>query len=51
MIKVIPIHDIDNVTQEPPIERLLEIEVRHVHVENEICTFEVSFEHETQGEN
>ena len=51
MVNVLPVQDEDYLLPKSSIEPSLEVEVRHVEIENEISTFEISFGHETQGEN
>ena len=51
MVNVLTIQDEDPLTLESSIEPSLEAEVRHVKVENEISTFDLSSRHEMQGGN
>ena len=51
MVNIVAVQDEDHLTLESSIKCSLEAEVRHAKIENEISTFELSFGHETQGEN
>ena len=51
MINVLYIQNKEHIALELSKEPSLEAKVRHVKVENEISTFEVSSGHETEGEN
>ena len=50
-MNVINIQEGNNLTLELLKDPTLEVEVNHVRIENEVSTFDLSFEHETQGEN
>ena len=50
MVNVLTIQDEEHIVLESSKQPSVEVKVRHVKVENEISTFEVSSEHETQGE-
>ena len=51
MVNVINIQEENSPIQESLRDHTIEIELNHVKLDNEVSTFDLSFEHETQGEN
>ena len=50
MVSVITILEEYSPTQEPSRDHTIETELNHVKLDNEVSTFDLSSEHETQGE-